>query len=128
MPNATGVTPKIMFTECGLMLQQDKPDDYILATNETHTVREFVEMSAKHLGFDLVWKGKGVNEKGIDKNTGKIIIKIDPKYFRPAEVDILLGDYSKAKKELGWEPKVKFKELVKLMTEADLKEARGNYK
>ena len=111
-----------------LMLQQDKPDDYILATNETHTVREFVEMSAKHLGFDLVWKGKGVNEKGIDKNTGKIIIKIDPKYFRPAEVDILLGDYSKAKKELGWEPKVKFKELVKLMTEADLKEARGNYK
>ena len=110
------------------MLQQDKPDDYILATNETHTVREFVEMSAKHLGFDLVWKGKGVNEKGIDKNTGKIIIKIDPKYFRPAEVDILLGDYSKAKKELGWEPKVKFKELVKLMTEADLKEARGNYK
>ena len=102
-----------------LMLQQDKPDDYILATNETHTVREFVEMSAKHLGFHLVWKGKGVNEKGVDKKTGKVIIEIDPKYFRPAEVDILLGDYSKAKKQLGWEPKVKFNELVDIMSKAD---------
>lgn len=102
-----------------LMLQQDKPDDYILATNETHTVREFVEKSAKHLDFDLIWKGKGVNEKGLDKKTGKTIIEIDPKYFRPAEVDILLGDYSKAKKGLGWEPKVRFDELVKIMTKAD---------
>ena len=102
-----------------LMLQQDMPDDYILATNETHTVREFVEMSAKHLGFDLIWKGKGINEKGVDKKTGKVIIEIDPKYFRPAEVDILLGDYSKAKKQLGWEPKVKFNELVDIMSKAD---------
>ena len=102
-----------------LMLQQDKPDDYLLATNEAHTVREFVEKSAKCLDFDLVWKGKGVNEKGVDKKTDKIIIEIDQKYFRPAEVDILLGDYSKAKKEIGWEPKVKFNELVEIMAKAD---------
>ena len=102
-----------------LMLQQDKPDDYLLATNETHTVREFAEETAKHFGFDLVWKGKGVKEKGVDKKTGETIIEIDPKYFRPAEVDILLGDYSKAKKQLGWEPKVRFNELVKIMAKAD---------
>ena len=102
-----------------LILQQDKPDDYLLATNETHTVREFAEKTAKHLGFDLVWKGKGINEKGLDKKTGKTIIEIDPKYFRQAEVDILLGDYSKAKKQLGWEPKVRFNELVKIMAKAD---------
>lgn len=102
-----------------LMLQQDKPDDYLLATNETHTVREFTEKTAKYLNIDLVWKGKGVNEKGIDKKTGKTIIEIDPKYFRPAEVDILIGDYSKAKKQLGWEPKVRFNELVKIMAKAD---------
>ena len=89
-----------------LMLQQDKPDDYILATNETHSVREFVEEAAKLLDFDIVWEGKGVNEKGIDKKSGKVIIEIDKKYFRPAEVDILLGDYSKAKKDLNWEPKL----------------------
>lgn len=102
-----------------LMLQQDRPDDYILATNETHTVREFVEKTAKYLGFDLIWKSKGINEKGVDKKTGKVIIEIDAKYFRPAEVDILLGDYSKAKKELGWEPKVKFNELVEIMSRTD---------
>ena len=102
-----------------LMLQQKEPDDYIIATGETHSVREFAEETAKHLGFDLVWKGNGLREKGIDKKTGKIIIEIDPRYFRPAEVDILLGDYSKAKKKLGWQPKVKFKELVKIMAQAD---------
>lgn len=107
-----------------LMLQHTEPDDFILATNETHSVREFVEESCKHLGFELVWKGIGVDEKGIDNKTGKVIVEIDPKYFRPAEVDILLGDYSKAKNKLGWEPKTKFKELVKLMTEADLKEEK----
>jgi GDPmannose 4,6-dehydratase len=104
-----------------LMLQQDKPDDYILATNETHTVREFIEVASKRLGFSLKWEGKGVNEKGIDKKTGKIIVKIDPYYFRPAEVDLLIGDPSKAKKIMGWEPKVKFKELVEIMVDADLK-------
>lgn len=102
------------------MLQAKKPDDYILATNETHTVREFVIETGKILGMDIKWKGKGVKEIGIDKKTGKTIIEIDPGYFRPAEVDILLGDYSKAKKVLGWEPTVKFKELVKIMTLADL--------
>jgi GDPmannose 4,6-dehydratase len=104
-----------------LMLQHDTPDDFILATNETHSVREFVELAAKHLGFDLEWQGAGENEKGIDKKTGKTIIEIDPKYFRPAEVDVLLGDYSKAKNAFGWEPKIKFTELVTLMTDADLK-------
>ncbi|MBI5305977.1 GDP-mannose 4,6-dehydratase [Candidatus Wolfebacteria bacterium] len=103
-----------------LMLQQDKPDDYILATNETHTVREFVEESCKLLDFDLIWNGKGLDEKGINKVTGKTIIEIDPMYMRPTEVDILQGDYSKAKEKLGWEPKVKFKKLVKIMIEAEL--------
>lgn len=102
-----------------LMLQQDQPDDYILATNETHSVREFIEKAAKFLGFDLTWEGEGLNEQGIDKNTGRVIIKIDPKYFRPAEVDVLLGDYAKAKQKLGWEPTITFDELVKLMVEHD---------
>jgi GDPmannose 4,6-dehydratase len=104
-----------------LMLQQDKPDDYVVATGETHTVREFLEESAKVLGFDIVWQGKGLAEKGIDKKTGKTIIEIDERYFRPTEVDMLIGDYSKAKKQLGWEPKTKFKQLVKMMAESDLK-------
>ncbi|MDO8604201.1 MAG: GDP-mannose 4,6-dehydratase [bacterium] len=107
-----------------LMLQHDEPDDFILATNETHTVREFVEEAGKHLGFEIIWKGSGENEEGVDKKTGKTIIKIDPRYFRPAEVDILLGDYSKAKEKLGWEPETKFKELAKLMTEEDFKKEK----
>jgi len=102
-----------------LMLQQDQPDDYLLATNETHSVREFIEETAKNLNINLAWQGEGIDEKGIDQDTGEIIIEIDPKYFRPAEVDILIGDYSKAKAKLDWEPKTKFKELVKLMAEAD---------
>ena len=104
-----------------LMLQNDKPDDYILATNETHTVREFVELAAKQLGMEIKWKGSGDKEVGIDAKTKKVIIKIDPIYYRPAEVDLLLGDYSKAKKILKWEPKIKFNELVKIMVEADYK-------
>lgn len=106
------------------MLQQNKPDDFVLATNETHTVREFIEESCRLLDIDLEWQGSGVDEKGIDKKTGKIIIEIDPKYFRPAEVDLLIGDCSKAKDKLGWEPKTKFKELVKIMVDADMVEAR----
>ncbi len=102
-----------------LMLQKDKSDDYVLATNETHSVREFVEEACRVLEIDLVWEGTGLAEKGKNKTTGKIIIEIDPRYFRPAEVDLLIGDFSKAKRELGWEPKVKFKELVKIMVEAD---------
>jgi GDPmannose 4,6-dehydratase len=103
------------------MLQHKIPDDFVLATNETHTVREFVEESAKHLGFDIEWKGKGTKERGIDKKTKKIIIEIDPIYFRPAEVDVLLGDYSKAKKAFGWKPTTTFKALAKLMAEEDFK-------
>jgi GDPmannose 4,6-dehydratase len=103
-----------------LMLQADKPDDYLLATGETHTVREFAEISAKNFGINLIWQGSGINEKGIDKNTGKVIIEIDPKYFRPSEVDILLGDPTKAKTELGWVPKISFQELVREMCEVDL--------
>ncbi len=102
-----------------LMLQQKEPDDYILATNETHSVREFIEETAKYLDINLAWIGKGLKEKGIDKKTNKTIIEIDPRYFRPAEVDVLRGDYSKAKQTLGWKPKVKFKELVKIMAKAD---------
>ncbi len=108
-----------------LMLQQDKPDDYVLATNETHTVREFIEIASKRLGYELEWRGEGVNEIGVDLNTGKTIIKIDPIYFRPAEVDLLIGNPAKAKKQLGWEPKVLFKELVEIMTDFDLEEQKS---
>ena len=105
-----------------LMLQQKKPDDYVLATGETHSVREFIEEAGRLLGFQIEWKGKGAKEKGVDRKSGKTLIEIDPKYFRPAEVDILIGDYSKAKKALGWEPKTTFKELVRIMVEADMKD------
>lgn len=104
-----------------MMLQQNEPDDFILATNETHSVREFIKETNKYTIFDIEWQGEGLNEKGIDKNTKKIIIEIDPRYFRPAEVDILIGDYSKAKKVLGWEPKIRFKELVEIIIKNDLK-------
>ncbi len=105
-----------------LILQQDNPEDYVIATGETHSVREFVELSCKELGFNLEWKGEGLYEVGVDLNTGKNIIKIDSRYFRPTEIDYLLGDATKAKTKLGWVPKTSFKELVKLMIESDLKE------
>ncbi len=109
-----------------LMLQQEKPDDYVLATGEMHSVREFIEKTAEYFDYDLIWEGEGLKEKGIDKKSGKQLIEIDPKYFRPAEVDELLGDYSKAKEKLGWEPKVKFNELVEIMCKADYdKEAQS---
>lgn len=103
-----------------LMLQHDKPEDFVIATGETHSVREFVEEVSKHYGFDLKWQGKGVNEKGIDQRTGKTIIAIDPRFFRPTEVELLIGDASKAKRLLKWEPKTTFNQLVKLMADADL--------
>lgn len=103
------------------MLQAEKPDDYVIATNETHTVREFVEESAKILGMNIQWEGKGLKEKGIDKKTGKTIVEIDEKYFRPAEVDLLIGDSSKALNKLNWKPRTSFNNLVKIMTESDLK-------
>jgi len=103
-----------------LMLQQEKPQDYVIATGETHTVREFVELSFKEVDIDIEWQGTGVEEKGIDSNTGKVLVEIDEKYFRPAEVELLLGDPSKAEKELGWERKVSFQELVSGMVKYDL--------
>lgn len=103
-----------------LMLQAKKPDDFVVATGETHSVREFVEEAAKELGMEIVWRGKGLKERGVDKKTGKTIVAIDSKYFRPAEVDLLIGDPAKAKKILKWRPKTTFKQLVRLMVEADL--------
>lgn len=108
-----------------LMLQQETGDDYVLAMNETHTVREFCELSAKELDIDLIWQGTGSDEKGIDQKTGQTIIEIDPKYFRPAEVDLLIGDPTKAQTKLGWRPKTSFQELVKIMVQSDL-EAEKN--
>jgi GDPmannose 4,6-dehydratase len=132
-----------------LMLQQGEPDDYVIATGETHSVREFINLAFTHAGIEIEWKGTGVSEKGVVKSfasnlypqssnglssrasnlqpltsnlrIGDAIIEIDPRYFRPLEVEFLQGDASKAKKKLKWEPKVKFKELVKIMVEADIK-------
>ena len=103
------------------MLQQDAPDDFVLATGETHSVREFIEEACKTAEINLKWQGKDEKEVGIDKNTGKEIIKIDPRYYRPAEVEVLLGDPTKAKEKLGWVPKTTFKALVKMMMKDDLK-------
>ncbi len=102
-----------------LMLQQEKPEDFVIATGQTHSVREFIEAACEELDIELEWHGEGVDEIGIDKKTGKPIIKINPRYFRPTEVDVLLGDPSKAKEKLGWEAKTKFAELAKLMVKAD---------
>jgi GDPmannose 4,6-dehydratase len=103
-----------------MMLQQDEPDDYILATQEQHSVREFVELAFGHCGIELDWQGSGVNEQGIDNSTGRVLIDVNPKYFRPTEVDNLMGDFTKARTQLGWSPKTSFKELVKMMVEHDL--------
>ena len=98
-----------------LMLQQDQPDDYVIATGEQHSVREFVEKSAEYFGMKIEWMGEGLNEVGYDWNTKRTVIKVDPKYFRPAEVESLLGDATKAKEKLGWEPEISFTELVEDM-------------
>jgi len=103
-----------------LMLQQDSPKDYVIATGETHTVREFVEIAFQQVGIAIRWEGNNKNEKGIDSNTGKVLVKVDEKYFRPAEVELLLGNPSKAEKELGWRRQVSFKELVSGMVKYDL--------
>ena len=103
------------------ILQQEKPDDYVLATNETHTVREFVELAFAEVGIEIEWKGEGVDEKGYDKNTGKLLVDVNPRYFRPAEVELLWGDSTKAETKLGWKRKVSFKELVSMMVREDIK-------
>ena len=108
-----------------LILQQDKPQDYVLSTNETHTVREFVEIAFNEVGIDIVWRGTGVDEKGYDKLTGRVLVDVNPKYFRPAEVELLWGDCTKAEKELGWERKVSFRELVSMMVDSDMREIAG---
>jgi len=104
-----------------MMLQQEQADDYVVATGEMHTVREFIEKTFAHLGRPIEWQGKGVDEVGIDTTTGKTVMRVDSRYFRPAEVEQLLGDPTKAKEKLGWVPEVKFEELVKIMIDGDLR-------
>ena len=103
-----------------LILQQKQPDDYVLATGESHSVREFVEKAFAHIGRAIVWRGSGLDEKGFDKSSGEALVEIDPRYFRPTEVDALLGDPSKARAKLGWRHRTSFDELVKEMVDADM--------
>lgn len=113
------------YVECmWLILQHDKPEDFVIATGEMHSVREFVELAFKHVDIEIEWVGQGIDEKGIDKKTGEIIVEVDPKFFRPAEVEQLLGDPTKAKTLLGWNPtRTPFEELVRLMVKADMRKA-----
>ena len=104
-----------------LMLQQEKPDTYVLSTGETHPIRDFVQEAARACGFDIIWQGDGIDEIGIDRNTNKTIVKVNPKFFRPAEVELLVGDPSKAQEILGWKRKISYKELCRLMVEEDIK-------
>ena len=110
-----------------LMMQQDAPEDFVIATGEHFSVREFIEAAAQKLDINLRWEGEGLDEKGINEDTGRIIVAVDPSYFRPTEVQDLLGDASKARKKLGWKPRISFQELVSEMVEADLKEAHKDY-
>jgi len=107
-----------------LMLQQDEPEDFVIATGKSHSVREFVERSFKEIGVNLYWEGIGVEEVGKDRDGGKVLVRIDPRYFRPTEVEFLQGDPTKAKEKLGWKPRASFSDLVKMMVEEDLKEAQ----
>ena len=102
------------------MLQIDRPEDFVLATGETHTVREFAEIAFNEIGMPITWKGSGIDEKGVRQSDGAIVVEVDPKFYRPTEVDLLVGDASKAKRHLGWEPRTKFVELVKMMSHADM--------
>jgi len=106
-----------------MILQHDAPDDFVIATGQNHSVREFVEHAFKVTGISLQWEGQGIDERGLDTATGRILVKVDPRYFRPTEVDELLGDAAKARKVLGWQPRVTFEELVARMVAADLREA-----
>jgi len=109
-----------------LMLQQPEADDYVIATGETHSIREFVEKAAEVAGFDIVWEGEGINTKGIDRKSGKIIVEVSEKFYRPAEVDLLIGNPSKAKEKLGWKPKTTFEELVEIMMITDIERVGKN--
>ena len=108
-----------------LMLNQSEPDDYVIATGETHSVREFVQAAFREAGTELEWTGNGIHEKGADGVTGRTLVEIDPQFFRPAEVDVLTGDYSRARAKLGWEPKTTFHELIKAMVQHDISIAKG---
>lgn len=105
-----------------LMLQQPEPDDYVVATGEMHTIKEFIEFAFQHVGVDIVWSGPENQEKGKDRKTGKVMVEASPEFFRPAEVDLLMGDARKAREKLGWKPGTKFRDLVKIMVESDLQE------
>ena len=110
-----------------MMLQKDEADDYVCATGETHEVREFVEKSFRHAGVEITWQGKDVNEIGVDKsNPERVLVRVDPQYFRPTEVDLLIGNPAKARKQLGWQPRVLFEDLVKEMTDADIALVKKN--
>lgn len=111
-----------------LILQQPEPDDYVIATGEQHSVREFVTLAAREVGIELIWRGDGIEEQGIDATTGHTVIKVDPRYFRPTEVDSLLGDSTKARTKLGWKPEVSFIDLVRDMVEIDMEIARRDAK
>jgi GDPmannose 4,6-dehydratase len=108
-----------------MILQQTEPDDYVLATGETHSVREFVERAFDHVGRPIEWRGTGLKEQGIEATTGKVRIEIDPRYFRPTEVDLLIGDPSKAHRKLGWCHRTEFHSLIREMVDADLKPIRA---
>ncbi|MCG7848430.1 MAG: GDP-mannose 4,6-dehydratase, partial [ANME-2 cluster archaeon] len=99
---------------------QDEPEDFVIATGETHSVREFVELAFWEVGIEIKWRGTGVDEVGVDAATGDVLVEIDPRYYRPTEVELLLGDPTKAKEKLGWEAKVGFRELVNMMVDGDL--------
>ena len=116
------------YVECmWLIMQQDKPEDFVIATGEYHSVREFTTLAFRRAGIELEWQGEGVEEKGIDKATGKILVEVDPKYFRPCEVEQLLGDPTKAKQKLGWNPrKTSFEELINIMVDNDIKKVKEN--
>jgi len=117
------------YVECmWLIMQQDEPDDYVIATGECHTVREFCTLAFNYVGIELDWQGEGINEQGVDHATGRVLVEVDPKYFRPAEVDQLLGDPTKAQTRLGWNPhKTSFEQLVRLMVEHDMQHIRKIY-
>ena len=102
------------------IVQQDQADDYVLATGETHSVREFVELAFAEIGKTIEWRGKGVEEVGVDAESEVALVRIDPRYFRPTEVDLLIGDASKAREKLGWEPTIRFAELVREMVASDI--------
>ena len=110
-----------------LMLQQDEPDDYVIATGVHYSVREFIEIAARQLGLSIRWEGKGVDEKGINAETGQVVVSVDPRYFRPTEVQDLLGDAGKARKKLGWTPRITLEQLIAEMIETDMREAKKDY-